>query len=115
MVATAAPRHVAYIVFADPSLGIEIPVRQETTAGAPPALTYRTKEGVEVPRLEAADLGRLMEAAAGILLYDQDHYLAAVAHLRNALPADGPPGPTDGLVSFYLGNAYALIKQDDQA
>lgn len=111
----ASLRHVAYIVFADPSLGVEIPVRQETLTGTPPALTYRTKEGVEVPRLEAADLGRLMEAAAGILLYDQDHYLAAVAHLRNALPADGPPGATDGLVSFYLGNAYALIKQDAQA
>lgn len=111
----AAPGHVAYIVFADPSLGVQIPVPQRTPDGKVTSVTYRTKEGVEIPRIEAGDVSRLMEAAAGILLYDQDRYLPAIAHLRNAMPKSGEATDSDPLVSYYLGNAYYLIQQDENA
>jgi hypothetical protein len=113
-------QHVAYLVFADPSLGIEIPVTRRVTQGAPEMVQMRTKDGVDVPRLETSDLSNLMEAAAGILMYDRDRYMAAVAHLSNASSGmqkvrSGEGQATDALVQFYLGNAYYLIEQDDRA
>ncbi|MEO6457632.1 MAG: hypothetical protein ABIO92_05090, partial [Chloroflexia bacterium] len=114
----AGKRYVAYIAFADPSLGVQIPVPQRSAQGSVESVAYRTKEGVEVPRLEATDVGRLMEAAAGILLYDQDRYLPAIAHLKNSLSSGGGAEGTegsDGLLRFYLGNAYYLINQVSDA
>ncbi|HET6263111.1 MAG TPA: hypothetical protein VFG99_12865, partial [Chloroflexia bacterium] len=108
-------RFVAYLVFADPSLGIEIPVTQEAGAGQPERLSVRTKDGLEVPRLEGTDTTRLMEAAAGVLLYDRDRYPAAVAHFRNAVGNGGLGSSSDALIYLYLGNAYYLLNQDDDA
>ncbi|HVF99106.1 MAG TPA: tetratricopeptide repeat protein, partial [Chloroflexia bacterium] len=108
-------RFVAYLVFADPSLGIEIPVTQETGAGQPERLSVRTKDGLEVPRLEGTDTTRLMEAAAGVLLYDRDRYPAAVAHFQNAVGNGGLGSSSDALIYLYLGNAYYLLNQDDKA
>jgi len=136
---SANGRQVAYLVFADPSIGVQVPVAaRPTVSGATPQRdTLHSKDGVEVPRLEANDVGRLMEAAAGILLYDKDRYLAAIAHLGNALPAGtlpapsacsstpadsgiapstvAQPNPSNGLIEFYLGNAYSLVNQPDEA
>lgn len=130
-------RQVVYLVFADPSIGVQIPVPRSpaTPGGAPQQDALQRKEGVEVPRLEAADVGRLMEAAAGILLYNKDRYLPAIAHLTNALPAGsaqapsacstptadsgsataGQADPATGLIRFYLGNTYSLLNQPDPA
>jgi tetratricopeptide (TPR) repeat protein len=101
---------VAYIVFADPSVGVQIPVPQRSAEGETEGVEFRAKEGLETPRLEAADVGRLMEATAGILMYNEDRLLPAIAHLRNSL-GDGED-PSDAIINFYLGNAYSLI--DDE-
>jgi hypothetical protein len=108
-------RFVAYLVFADPSLGIEVPVTQESGAGQPGQLSVRTKDGLEVPRLEGTDTTRLMEAAAGVLMYDRDRYPAAVSHLQNAVGNGGLGAASDALVYLYLGNAYYLLNQDAKA
>ncbi|HEX8229142.1 MAG TPA: tetratricopeptide repeat protein [Chloroflexia bacterium] len=108
-------RFVAYLVFADPSLGIEIPVTQEGAAGQPGDLSVRTKEGLEVPRLEGTDTTRLMEAAAGVLMYDRDRYPAALSHLQNAVANGGLGNSSDALIHLYMGNAYYLLNQNDKA
>ena len=110
----SASRYVAYLAFADPGLGLEIPVAQKSAAGLPETVELRAKEGVDVPRLETDDLTILMEAAAGILMYDRDRYPAAISHLKNAVSV-GKDTPSDALVQFYLGNSYYLIEQDAQA
>jgi tetratricopeptide (TPR) repeat protein len=90
-------------------------VPQRAPGGAQ-TLTFKTKEGVEIPRLETTDLGRLMEATAGVLLYDKDRYLPAISHLRNALPPAGEPAPdSDALIYYYLGAAHDLINEVDKA
>ena len=104
---------VTYIVFADPSVGVEIPVPQRSAEGEIEGVEFREKEGLETPRLEAADLGALMEATAGILMYNEDRMLPAIAHLRNSV-GDGTAA-SDALINFYLGNAYSLIDQDANA
>ncbi|MDP9351820.1 MAG: tetratricopeptide repeat protein [Chloroflexota bacterium] len=111
----ADQRYVAYLVFADPSIGIEVPVAQEGAEGQATTVEYRTKGGVETPRLEATDIGRLMESAAGILLYDKDRYLPAIAHLRNAVSEQNGAGGSDGLVHYYLANSYYLMDQEAEA
>ncbi|MDQ5823454.1 MAG: hypothetical protein M3441_04480 [Chloroflexota bacterium] len=108
-------RFVAYLVFADPSLGIEIPVTQEGAGGQPGDLSVRTKEGLEVPRLEGTDTTRLMEAAAGVLMYDRDRYPAALAHLQNAVANGGLGNSSDALIHLYMGNSYYLLNQNDKA
>ncbi|HEX8599653.1 MAG TPA: hypothetical protein VF952_14205 [Chloroflexia bacterium] len=113
--ATDERRFVAYLVFADPSLGIEIPVTQEGAAGQPGDLSVRTKEGLEVPRLEGTDTTRLMEAAAGVLMYDRDRYPAALSHLGNAVANGGLGNSSDALVYLYMGNAYYLLNQNGNA
>jgi tetratricopeptide (TPR) repeat protein len=110
-----AGHFVAYIVFADPSLGIEIPVPQHDPDGKVTSVQFRAKQGVDVPRLEASTLSRLMEASAGILLYNQDRYLPAIAHLRNSIADSGHAASADALAQFYLGNAYYLLGQDGEA
>lgn len=108
-------RFVAYLVFADPSLGIEIPVTQDSEAGQPGQLSVRAKEGMEVPKLEGSDTTRLMEAAAGVLMYDRDRYPAAISHLHNAVTNGGLGNSSDALVYLYMGNAYYLLNQDGKA
>ena len=112
--AETSESNVTYIVFADPSVGIEIPVPQQTADGETKGVTFREKEGLEAPRLEASDVGRLMEATAGILLYNEDRMLPAIAHLRNSL-SEGPPEQADAITNFYLGNAYSLIDDERNA
>ncbi|HVE75338.1 MAG TPA: hypothetical protein VND22_01060 [Actinomycetota bacterium] len=106
--------YVAHIAFADPALGIEVPVPQRANDGKVQSVSFRSKEGVQTPRLEMSDVGRLMEATAGILMYDQDRYLPAIAHLRNAV-SPGRSDRADGLTLFYLGNAQYLIDQEETA
>ena len=113
---TRTARYTAYVVFADPQMGVEIPVPQRSASGGVQTLTFKTKEGVEIPRLETTDLGRLMEATAGILLYDKDRYLPAIAHLSNALPPAGEPATqSDALIYYYLGAAHYLINENEKA
>ena len=45
--------HVAYVVFANPSIGVQVPLAQRDAGGQVNSVTYREKEGVEVPRVEA--------------------------------------------------------------
>lgn len=114
--AGSAHHYVAYLVFADPQLGVQIPVPQRDAQGNINGLSYRSKDGADVPRLETTDLDRLMELAAGILLYDKNHYLAALSHFKNAARANGSGDTaTDALVDYYLGSAYYLINQDGEA
>jgi Flp pilus assembly protein TadD len=108
-------KHVAYLVFADPSIGVQVPVAQRDGSGQTTAIGYRAKEGVDVPRLEAADVDRVMEAAAGILLYDKDRYLPAIAHLQDALSPSGSRSPSDAIVELYLGHTYFVLGQDASA
>lgn len=107
--------HVAYVVFANPSIGVQVPLAQRDAGGQVNSITYREKEGVEVPRVEADDVSKVMEATAGILLYDQDRYLPAIAHLRAAVPAQGDHNPSDAIVDLYLGHAYHVLGQDAAA
>jgi Flp pilus assembly protein TadD len=109
------PRYVAYIVFADPMLGTELPVPARDAGGRATSVEYREKGSIETPRLEASDLGRLMEATAGILLYDQDRYLPGIAHLRNALQKEGGTDASDATLYFFLGNGHYLIDQEPEA
>lgn len=106
---------VAYLVFADPSLGIEIPVTQESGEGQADTVASRTKEGLEVPRIEGSDTTRLMEAAAGILMYDRDRYPAAVTHLQNAVQNGGLGNSSDALAYLYIGNSYYLLNKNGEA
>lgn len=106
---------VAYLVFADPNLGIEIPVTQESGSGQPGQLSVRAKEGLDVPRLEGSDTTRLMEAAAGVLMYDRDRYPAAISHLQNAVAQGGLGNSSDSLAYLYMGNAYYLLNQGRNA
>jgi tetratricopeptide (TPR) repeat protein len=113
---TPTARYTAYVVFADPQMGVEIPVPQRASSGGAQTIAFKTKEGVEIPRLETTDLGRLMEATAGILLYDKDRYLPAIAHLSNALPPAGEPATqSDALIYYYLGAAHYLINENEKA
>jgi tetratricopeptide (TPR) repeat protein len=113
---TPTARYTAYVVFADPQMGVEIPVPQRATQGGPQTLAFKTKEGVEIPRLETTDLGRLMEATAGVLLYDKDRYLPAISHLTNALPPAGEATTeSDALIYYYLGAAHYLLNEDEKA
>ena len=112
----ASPRRfAAYLVFADPSLGLEIPVTQESGQGQADKVGSRTKEGLEIPRIEGADTTRLMEAAAGILMYDRDRYPAAVSHLQNAVQDGGLGNSSDALAYLYIGNSYYLLNQNGEA
>jgi len=108
-------QHVAYVVFANPSIGVQVPIAERTASGQASSITYRAKQGVEVPRLQADDVSRVMEAAAGILLYDKDRYLPAIVHLQDALSGSGSPTPADAIVDLYLGHAYYVLGQDADA
>ncbi|HVL26172.1 MAG TPA: tetratricopeptide repeat protein, partial [Thermomicrobiales bacterium] len=109
------PRHIAYLVFTDPSIGLTI-----TGAPAGPAASAATsppvvvKEGVPVPVLQTETLDELINAAAGIIAYDDNRARKAIEHLTLAVPAS-PDAPNTGIINFYLGNAYNLDNQPDLA
>ncbi|MEA2531049.1 MAG: hypothetical protein QOG89_2693, partial [Thermomicrobiales bacterium] len=109
-------RFVAYVVFTDPKIGLAVGGRPTGTSGDPSQLanqarTVQVKEGVEVPALRTETLGQLVNAAAGIIAYNDDRIREAIEHLELALPGD-PADPHVGIVNFYLGNAYDVDNQD---
>ncbi|MEA2586015.1 MAG: hypothetical protein QOF33_4100 [Thermomicrobiales bacterium] len=109
-------RFVAYVVFTDPKIGLAVGGRPTGTSGDPSQLanqarTVQVKEGVEVPALRTETLGQLVNAAAGIIAYNDDRIREAIEHLELALPGD-PADPHVGIVNFYLGNAYGVDNQD---
>jgi hypothetical protein len=109
-------RYEAVVVFSDPSIGLDVPLPLRDASGVSTGVLYRTKEGIEAPRLDASDATRLLEAAAGLLLFDQDEVARAAVHLRAALAPPGIPSDAmDPLIEFYLGSAYWLLEDDAEA
>lgn len=100
--------YVAYVVFTDPSVGLMLgaPATASGTASASgPAV--RVKEGVAVPVLKTATLSELVNAAAGIINYNNHRLREAINHLQLAVPPQAYAANT-GIVQFYLGNAHKL-------
>ena len=91
---------VAYVRFADPGYGLEVPLPERASDGTLTGIAYRTANGLEVPRLATGDTTRLVEATAGIVLYDAGDYLSAIAHLTAALPPAGEPDEMESVVQF---------------
>jgi hypothetical protein len=103
----------AVIAFVDPSFGLELPLAIRTPQG--PSTAFRAKQGIEVPQLQARDLGRLLEAAAGLILYDQDRLTGSVEHLRQALPPPGVHEAMEPIVRFHIASAAYLLGDDSTA
>ena len=59
-------------------------------------------------------LAELVSASAGIIAYHEDRSREAIEQLELALPRD-QTAAANGIVSFYLGNAYQLDNQDARA
>nr|MBA2276536.1 hypothetical protein [Chloroflexia bacterium] len=111
--------YVAYVVFTDPSIGLTLGGSPDGSpdsaaggqAGQP---SIQVKEGVPVPVLRTETLDELVNAAAGIIAYDDDRAREAIGHLELAVP-DSADAPNTGIVNFYLGNAYNLDSQSGPA
>ncbi|MDP8908297.1 MAG: hypothetical protein M3N47_04100, partial [Chloroflexota bacterium] len=112
--AAGQPKYVAYVVFTDPSIGLTIGGDPAGSGpGAAPSqssLPVQVKEGVPVPVLRTETLDELVNAAAGVIAYDDDRAREAITHLELARPASADALNT-GIVNFYLGNAYNLDEQ----
>ncbi len=107
---------VAHVIFADPAFGLEVPLAERASDGTVTGIAYRTVDGIDVPRLATADATRLLEATAGLLLYDDAGYQSAVAHLRSALPSTGAePDEMEPIVRFHLASALAVLGRDAEA
>jgi class 3 adenylate cyclase/tetratricopeptide (TPR) repeat protein len=105
--------YVAYVVFTEPSVGLVIggtPESQSTGTATPGQQPVQFKEGVPVPVLRTDTLEELVNAAAGIIAYDNNQARKAIQHLELAVPKDAG-APNTGIVNFYLGNAYNLDAQ----
>ncbi|MEA2512990.1 MAG: hypothetical protein QOJ59_2477 [Thermomicrobiales bacterium] len=108
-----ATQYVAYVVFTDPKIGYTVGGRPaagsapagDVRAAAAQTQTVEIKEGVEVPALRTETLDHLVNAAAGMIAYDDDRSREAIKHLELAAP-EAPDDPNTGIVNFYLGNAY---------
>jgi cytochrome c-type biogenesis protein CcmH/NrfG len=120
----AEARYIAYVVFTDPSLGITLGAPPTTLAdpnqpSAPaqpdnaPA-TVQIREGIEIPAIRTDTLAELVDAAAGLIAYDNNRLRDAITLLERADPGD-LAAPNTGLVNFYLGDAYRLIDDRDAA
>jgi tetratricopeptide (TPR) repeat protein len=111
--------YAAYLVFADPTIGVAIPGRTESQpisdmATTPLSSTVQLKDGVSLPTLRTRDLSQLVHAAAGIIAYEDDRRRDAIASLERARESD-PDSPSAAIINFYLGNAYALDHQTSAA
>lgn len=113
--AAAQTHYLAYVVFVDPDLGLELPVPLRSETGELIDVAYRNKLGAELPYLESTSIERLMEAIAGILLYEEGDYLPAISHLEKALPPGGGQLEMEGTVRVYLGSANYLLGRDAAA
>jgi tetratricopeptide (TPR) repeat protein len=109
-----APRHeseryVAYVVFTDPTISLILgaPAGEDTAALEVGLPAVQIKEGVPVPVLKTATLEELVNAAAGIIDYNNYRLRDSIEHLEQAIPKD-PGAANTGIVNFYLGNAYQL-------
>lgn len=111
----AAP-YVAHVVFTDPAIDLVVGTSGDAASGDPAAATsddpmVRFEQGLPVPTLRTQTVTELVEAAAGIIAYNQGRIRQAIAHLELALPSD-PDAPNTGIVNFYLGLAHS---DDDQS
>jgi tetratricopeptide (TPR) repeat protein len=116
-------KYAAYVVFTDPEIGLEVGGQpQEASATGADALQAAAggqelvwlREGVEAPALRTDTLAELVSASAGIIAYHEDRSREAIEQLELALPHD-ETAAANGIVSFYLGNAYQLDNQDERA
>lgn len=110
-------QYVAYVVFTEPSIGLMIGSTPDVTIGGSTSATKQTvvvAEGVPVPVLQTESLDELINAAAGIIAYNEQRARKAIEHLELAMPVT-PEAPNTGIVSFYLGNAYSLDNQPELA
>ncbi|MCC6790841.1 MAG: hypothetical protein IT336_04100, partial [Thermomicrobiales bacterium] len=106
------PTYIAYVVFTDPSVELMIGAAPQgdaatALASGEPAAAVQVKEGVDVPVLRTETLNELVNAAAGIIAYEDDRLREAITYLELALPQQ-PDAANTGLIQFYLGNAYNL-------
>lgn len=102
-------RYVAYVVFTDPNIGLVLGAPGDTQG---PGLSLSTppvqvKEGVPVPVLKTPTLEELVNAAAGIIDYNEHRIRDAIEHLEQAVPPEAGAANT-GIVQFYLGNAHQI-------
>jgi class 3 adenylate cyclase/tetratricopeptide (TPR) repeat protein len=106
-------RYLAYVVFTNPEIGLTVGGSPDAdgAAGSPAATV---KEGVAVPVLQTESLAELVNAAAGIIAYNDNRMREAIAHLELVAP-NQPTDPNTGIVQFYLGNAYSLDGQSANA
>ena len=117
-------KYAAYVVFTDPEIGLEVGSQPQAAgvASAGEAVQaasgaqqlVRLREGVEAPALRTDTLAELVDASAGIIAYHEDRSREAIEHLELALPRD-QTAADNGIISFYLGNAYQLDAQDAPA
>lgn len=113
------PSYVAYVVFTKPSVGLTVGGATGTPAAStssPPggSQSVQVKQGLEVPVLRTETLTELINAAAGIIDYNNDRLRESIKHLEQAMPVQ-PDAMNTGIVAFYLGNAYSLDGQTQLA
>lgn len=105
--AASGTPYVAYLVFTDPTIGFVVGASGTKGVAATPKLDdlVQYDNGLAVPMLQTRSVTDLVEAAAGIIAYEQGSMRQAIADLELALP-DDPNAPHAGIVNFYLGLAY---------
>lgn len=114
-VTTDTDEYVAYVVFTDPTVGFAVPSAGNPVApgsGAQQGPTLDVRTGASIPALRTEQLTELVDAAAGIIAYQEDRYRDAILHLRE-IPLDG--SPDTGIVAYYLGRALDLDDQGQAA
>lgn len=118
---TGSGRYVAYIVFTRPlatsgfgGTGTVYTAAVDSTNQLPSTLDA----GIPVPALHARtrdEVGKdFVNAAAGIIAYERGRYAASIALLKEAHP-DDLDSPNAGIVNYYLGLAYWMNHQDQEA
>ncbi len=100
--------YIAYVVFTDPQVGLVVGGPTDGEPGGQGIV--QVKEGLDVPVLRADTMEDLVNAAAGIIAYNEHRLRAAIEHLELAVP-DQPDAANTGIVNFHLGNARNLDGQ----
>ncbi|RIK46091.1 MAG: hypothetical protein DCC58_04325 [Chloroflexi bacterium] len=114
---TGRDEYVAYVVFTDPTVGFSVasagnPVGTGPDAGSRSGAVVDVRDGVAIPVLRTEQMTELVDAAAGIIAYQESNFRDAITHLRR-VPLDDDPNT--GIVAYYLARALALDGQVEQA
>jgi len=109
-------QHVAYVVFANPSIGVQVPIcrthRQrpgEFDYLSPPSRAWKCRACR--PTTSAGSWKRQQASCSTTRI----GICQQVVHLQDALSGSGSPTPADAIVDLYLGHAYYVLGQDADA